>query len=81
MPKPVLMLTAAVLLSLPGLSQASEVVALRPVYTSPVKLVVPDQPLQGRQRAVPLRTWTLADIKADHEWREAVSERLRRLSP
>lgn len=81
MPKPVVMLTAAALMALPGLSQAAEMTTPQPVYASPVKLVVPDQPLQGRQRAVPLQTWTLADIKADHEWREAVSERLRRLSP
>lgn len=80
MPKPVVILAAVALCTLPGLSQAAEMTAVRPIYASPVKLVVPDQPLQGRQRAIPLRTWTLAEIKADHEWREAVSERLRRLS-
>lgn len=81
MPRPVVMLMAAALMAVPGLLQATELMTPRPVYTSAVKLVVPDQPLQGRQRAIALRTWTLADIKADHEWREAVSERLRRLSP
>lgn len=81
MPKPVVILAAAALIALPGLSQSAEMTAVRPVHASPVKLVVPDQPLQGRQRVIPPRTWTLAEIKADQEWREAVSERLRHLSP
>lgn len=81
MPKPVLILIFAALVTVPQMSYANEMQAPRSAYASPVRLVVPDQPLQGRLRAVPPREWTLAEIKADQEWRDAVSERLRRLSP